>query len=188
MLACIELRGRVHSAASRGFDHYPARHATRNILDEIVRFYLEAERSHEAVQRANEEAERAQEAGKGVSVRTTDAGVEKQYKAPPLRQAIIAACLRLGTRQDKIGDASNDWYKDIGEAWNYEQQHDALRPKVGGSGLPTSEETYHELRGWKVTRRIERVIGEVMALECDFPADVEKALWILRKMEQHESP
>ncbi len=181
MLACIELRGRTHRAAIRGFDDFSSGHAMRNILDEIVRFYLKAEDFHTAALRKREETLQ-------VSARVDVNPLQTRYRAPPFRQAVIAACRRLGVRLDKIGDPDDDWHKDVRRAWDYEQQHDALRSKVGGTGVPTLDETYYELRGWNVPRRIKRVIEEVMALECDFPADIEKALWILREMKKRGNP
>ncbi len=186
MLACIELRGQVHRAATRGYDCPSSPNAMRNILDEIVRFYLKAEQSHFAARRKREEAERSQEA-EGVTSAQQEGALAMDYKAPSFRQAVIAACKSLGVRLEAIGDADDDWHKDVRRAWDYEQHHDALRPKIAGSGPPTSDETYYELQGWKATRRIARVIEEVTALECDFPENIEKTLWISRELAKREN-
>ncbi|WP_363756272.1 hypothetical protein [Sphingobium sp. LSP13-1-1.1] len=135
----------------------------RNILDEIVRFYFAAELNHEKIT--------------GVSAWRDDVEADLRYKAPPLRQAIIAACRSLGTRERQIG-SGEDWFRDIREAWGWEQQHDALVPRHAGSGDFSATETYHELIGWKVTRRIARVLEELQEAAGGAPADIGRALWI----------
>lgn len=187
MLACIELRGQVHRAAIRGFDEPASPSAMQNILDEIVRCYLEAEQFHFAARRKREKATRSKET-EGITLAQQEGALAMDYKAPSFRQAVIAACKNLGVRLEDIGDADDDWHKDVRRAWDYEQQHDALEAKIAGSGPLTADETYYGLQGWKVTRRVKRVIEEVTGRECDFPADIEKTLWIARELENWENP
>lgn len=164
ILECIELRGDTSRAAMRGHDGRASQHAMRNILDEIVRYYLAAELNHE---RATH-----------ISAWRDDVQPDLRYKAPPLRQAIIAACRSLRTREDQMGRADDDWFRDVREAWDWEQQHDALVPRVAGSGDFSATETYHELIGWRVTRRIARVLEELQEAAGGAPADIGRALWI----------
>ena len=164
VLECIELRGDTSRGAMRGHDGPASKHAMRNILDEIVRYYLAAELNHEKAT--------------GISVWRDDVRADSRYNAPPLRQAIIAACRGLGTRENQIGSANDDWFRDVREAWDWEQHHDALVSRQAGSGDFSATETYHELIGWKVTRRIARVLEELQEAAGGAPADIGRALWI----------
>ena len=164
ILECIELHGDASRAALRGHDRKASRHAMRNILDKIVRFYIAAELKHE---RAT-----------GISAWREDVQEELRYKRPPLRQAIISACRSLKTRENHIGSANDDWFRDVRDAWDYEQKHGDLTPRIAGAGPLSATETYCELIGWKTTRRIVRVMEDWQEKKGGPPSDLAKALWI----------
>ena len=96
------------------------------VLDDLVRFFDLMQREFEA------------------AAILADAEAPK-YKPPSIRSAIIHV-LELG------GDANDDRFRDIREAWNWEQKHD-LAPN-----------SYFGLDGFNTTSRIDRVLYQSAAL------------------------
>lgn len=168
MLECIELHSNTIKASTRGNDNATSRHAMRQILDKIIRFYIAAELKHERIT--------------GVSVWSDDVPEELVYKRPSFSHAVISACRSLKTRENEISRANTDWHRDVRVAWEYEQSHEHLPQRVAGSRRFDESETYFQLFGWKTTVRIDRVMSEWQEKTSRVPANLSKALWLADKL------
>lgn len=158
MWACIEARQVEERSAARGIDpDIPA------ILDEIVRFYDRKQREFE--------------------LGAKDALVQlDSYIVPSIREAIRDVLKRMGLRQKRDSRANDDWFRDIRNAWDWEQENDpspdasdwtrlqGLMKKRDGTQVPI-----------KATARIHRVLMETMARENGDPEDVDTWAWITKR-------
>ena len=154
--ACIKLRQAEERKAARGIDNdIPA------ILDEVVRYYDKKQREFE---RQSQDALDALET----------------YSPPSLRSAIRDVLTSKGLRSTREIEGNDDWFRDIREAWDWEQKHD-LAPS-SFMQLEPLKKNGKEIPGLKITSRIDRVLGESVAAELDHPADTETWAWIAKRI------
>ena len=144
--ACIELRQQKEDEAGRGNDNdIPV------ILNQIVRFYDREQRAFE--ENANKQN-----------------GLTHSYVTASLRSAILSVLKNERLRKGMVSSANDDWFRDIREAWQWEQDNDCI----------TS--SYWQLEGWKTTSRIDRVLTQDAAAELGDPNDLAGWAWITQRL------
>ncbi len=154
--ACVELRLDEERKAARGNDDdIPA------ILDDLVRHYDREQRKFEH-----------QSTG-GLDTLDT-------YQPPSLRSAIRHVLKTKGLRTGRESENSDDWIRDIREAWDWEQEND-LAPSslMKLEGFKTREG--QERGGLKTTSRVHRVLMQSMAAELGDPEDSATWAWITKR-------
>lgn len=153
--ACIELRQQHERLPARGNDAEMS-----YILDELVRVF----------DRAGRNGERPEAAGQSRS---------EQYSLPSLRSAILQVLKDKGLRQNRADSANDDWFRDIREAWEWEQAHE-LAPS---SFMELAEGDVSDAdKRLKTTARIHRVLMQDVAAEVGDPQDVHIWAWIAKRM------
>ncbi len=158
VLACIELRQQRERQPARGNAA-----EIEGILDDMVRFY---DRDRRAFELTCTESPHALDG----------------YRAPALRSAILQVLKANGQRSEQSTSASDDWFRDIRKAWEWEQEHD-LAPSSfmeldeGGIGK--------DRKLLKTTTRIDRVLMQSIAAEMGDPVDVQTWAWITKRMIQN---
>ena len=159
VLACIELRQEREKQSARGNAN-----DIEGILNDIVRYYDREQRAFEQTLQG--------------SLNALDA-----YRAPPLRAAILHVLKANGHRNEKYGGASDDWFRDIRKAWDWEQKHD-LAPS---SFMELDEgDIDDKKKKLKTTTRIDRVLMQSIATELGNPADVQTWAWITKTLIENE--
>lgn len=148
MWACVELRQQEERIAARGIDSEIA-----DILDLLVRFFDEKQQEFE---RDHPDA-------------------RETYSPPSLRSAILHVLAACGRRGGRSAGANDDWFRDIRNAWTWEQENDLV---------PSS---FWQLEGFHTTSRIDRVMTQSVAAELGDPHDVQLWAWITKKAIEHEN-
>jgi hypothetical protein len=156
---CIELRQRHERIPARGNDGDMS-----DILDALVRFFDHAGRN-------------------GERLKTHGHDGSERYSPPSLRSAIIQVLKDRGLRAERVSSANDDWFRDIREAWEWEQAHE-LAPS---SFMELEEGDVDEAdKRLKTTSRIHRVLMQEVAAEVGDPQDVHVWAWIAKRMIDHE--
>jgi hypothetical protein len=154
VLACIELRKRDERQTARGHSE-----TINVILNEIVRFYIRAER----------------EFIKGFN--TYEAF--DNYTPPTLRSAILSVLKERDPNTNADG-ANDDWHRDIREAWNREQI-DCLLPS-SDMQLEQGKPSVRAKRKLKTTIRIDNVLRQSVAEELGHPTDLQTWVWSTKRI------
>ncbi|MFD2783205.1 hypothetical protein ACFS32_21635 [Novosphingobium pokkalii] len=154
-MECIALRRQHELVPARGnLNDIP------DILDDIVRYYDQKQRDFEA---SDPEGYRAL----------------GRYRAPSLRSAILDVLRVTGRRRELANSANDDWFRDIREAWEWEQLHDL----VPGSFMELDEgDITEDERKLKTTSRIERVLMQRLAAENGDPEDTATWAWVTSEL------
>jgi hypothetical protein len=158
--ACIELRQQHERLPARGNVAEMS-----DILDELVRFFDRAGRNGERLN------------GDGQNLTTN-------YSPPSLRSAIIEVLKDSGIRQHRADTANDDWFRDIREAWEWEQANEL----VPSSFMELAEgDVIDADKRLKTTSRIHRVLMQDVAAEVGDPQDVHVWAWIAKRMIDRET-
>ena len=166
VLACIELRQRSEGKPALGNSL-----EIENILDKIIRFYDRKQRLFE----------------KSLGKDSFDA--LDNYRPASLRSAILHVLKANDYRTEKQAEASDDWFRDIRKAWEWEQKHD-LAPSsffhFEEGNLDEEGRIKGRKRWLQTTSRIDRVLMRSAALENGDPEDLAKWAWITKVLIQNE--
>ena len=102
---------------------------------------------------------------------------------PSLRSAIIQVMTDRGLRQHRADSANDDWFRDIREAWEWEQANE-LAPS---SFMQLADGHFIDAYRLKTTSRIHRVLMQDVATEVGDPQDVHVWAWIAQRMIDRET-
>ena len=134
------------------------------ILDDIVRYYDRQQRAFELTCFGRWDA-------------------LDDYRPPSFRSAILHVLQANGQRTKHYGDANDDWFRDIRNAWEREQEHD-LAPsslfRLEEGKLDQEGKVDGKTRWLRTTVRIDRVLMRSAALENGDPEDVQVWAWITK--------
>lgn len=162
VFACIDARVAAERGVARGNDAQ-----MDNILDQIVRVYDAAERDFENDHWGSSDA-------------------WDSYRPPSLRAAILTALEQIGLRQKHMADANDDWFRDIREAWDWEQREMVVPENTLKQLAMMHLEPPKDDHDPKTTWRVSRVLQETMAAEMEHPTDPQVWAWVATRLD-HEA-